>query len=126
MNQKTTMYRRIAILILLSLSTFFFLRSNTHADQSSAPKIRYAEPVFQRPKKCASGKEGFAYRGIRKKYQIEDYLLASMAEAPPPSPWFASEKELYRNLLSQQTFDVLVVPFQTQLDGVVQSQLRPS
>ena len=118
MNQRITINRRLTTLLLVTFFSIFLLGSISYANKASQQRTSHIKYVFHRPIKKEIGKGGFAYRGIRKKYQIEDYLLASMDHAPPPSPWFESEKEIYRDLLRRQTFDVLVVPFQTQLDGV--------
>lgn len=77
------------------------------------PKIHFVRGLQEKP-----GKGGFAYQGMRKKYQIEDSVLAAVESAPKGSAWFSSEKAFFRNLLKNESFDVLVVPFQTQLDGV--------
>lgn len=105
------------ILPLLAITLVFF-KNETLASQTSHPRVIRSKPVFIRAFKKEVGHGGFAYQGIRKKYEIEDYLLAGIKQSPQRSPWFESEKQLYKNLLKRQSFDVLVVPFQTQLDGV--------
>jgi hypothetical protein len=106
---------------IVSLITFFLLlfsSSETSANLTVKQNPNKPKIVFNRALKNKVGKGGFAYHGIRKKYQIEDNLLAAISSAPKTSPWFESEKEFYLSFLKNRSFDVLVVPFQTQLDGV--------
>jgi tetratricopeptide (TPR) repeat protein len=118
MNRRTVLFLgRFAVLTAVVLAV---LQSgeNLLADQTVRKKPMNCSVVFNRPIKKAVGRGGFAYQGMRQAYTIEDYLLASVDNAPKESPWFASEKALYRNQLKQLSYDMLVVPFQTQLDGV--------
>lgn len=105
-------------LLLALICSFIFPISEISANRPSHQERPQTNIRYNRKLKKESGKGGFAYRGMRKKYHIEDYLLASVEHEPQKSPWFESEKEFYSNLFKKQSYDVLVVPFQTQLDGV--------
>lgn len=58
------------------------------------------------------------YGEIRKKFEIGDSLISSLKSLPPKSSWIESEKTFYKDLLNKSQYDILVVPFQTQHDGV--------
>lgn len=57
---------------------------------------------------------------MHSKYEISDSILNKIKRKPfsYESLWFSREKEIYNRLLEGQTYDILVVPFQTQKDGV--------
>ena len=58
------------------------------------------------------------YGKIRKKYQIKDAILSALTSEPPQSGWVNSDKAFYGGLLAGQTYDALVVPFQTSDHGI--------
>lgn len=58
------------------------------------------------------------YGPLRKQFQVADNLISNIGYQPPPSPWLESEKKFHRSLLDGQKYDVLIVPFQTQANGV--------
>jgi tetratricopeptide (TPR) repeat protein len=118
MNRTTVLFWLRCSVLMGVILVVFQVGENLFADQKVGKRTTNFGVVFNRPVKKEIGKGGFAYQGMRRAYSIEDYLLASADNAPKESPWFASEKALYRNQLKQLSCDVLVVPFQTQLDGV--------
>lgn len=58
------------------------------------------------------------YGPLRKQFRVADNLISNIRYQPPPSPWLESEKQFHRSLLDGQKYDVLIVPFQTQANGV--------
>lgn len=58
------------------------------------------------------------YGEIRTKFKISDSLISSLENWPPKSPWIESEKRFYQDLLKKSNYDILIVPFQTQHDGI--------
>jgi hypothetical protein len=55
---------------------------------------------------------------LRKKFRIDDALLSKLNHQPPRSTWIESEKAIYQDLIKNKTYDVLIVPFQTQANGI--------
>jgi len=104
------------IVVLMCLLNF----PGNAVSANPAPKKQDIKPVanFYRTSWKQNPNSGFAFQGIRKRHMVPDYLLASVTAEPEKSRWFESEKAFYTEFLNNRSYDVLVVPFQTQIDGV--------
>ena len=70
-------------------------------------------------KKTESFETSNVFNGeIRRKFDIDDFLISAIKHRPPKSAWLENEKAFYRDMLKGSKYDVLVVPFQTQKKGV--------
>lgn len=99
------------VIMLVMVLSFVWGCAKTQArSATSTPAAVSAKNDFK-------DKDNDFYGPLRKKYQIEDALISGLTYPPPTSRWIESEKKFYRSLLDGQTYDVLVVPFQTEASG---------
>ncbi len=115
-----TLKRHRVLILGLLLSANFIAYSCTDLVRSDIKPVQPAKSTieFHRSIQKVNGRGGFAYHGIREKLQIEDYALAGVEKMPARSAWLDGEKKLYTEHLKMGKYDLLVLPFQTQWDGV--------
>jgi hypothetical protein len=87
------------------------------AQQNELQNVKYYKVKVPPLPQAPSMENGF-YSPIRKEYHIDDNILAELKHDPPVSSYFEEEKKFYKQLLEGQTYDVMIVPFQTQANGI--------
>lgn len=112
-SRKRSFFFRTAIfapIFFLSVLTFI-------APAHSGPQTEASTQV-PRHRITSNATQKYQIGGHRQTYQIDDYVLRNLRTEPPTSTWIENEKAFYTDLLKGNTYDVLVVPCQTQLGGI--------
>lgn len=104
-------------MVFLILAAFIGFGTISMADSSNTDLQRTISGSKAEIKNSDINYNSF-YGPIREKFKIEDAVLSELKNHPPKSAWIESEKEFYQSLLKGQTYDVLIVPFQTLANGV--------
>lgn len=108
-----------SITVFLSVWLIFASGGELEAQTKEMNPLTYY--VTPQPKKAKGNEQTTDWRfhgSLRKKFCIDDALLSKLNHQPPQSTWIESEKALYKDLLKDKTYDVLIVPFQTQANGI--------